>query len=98
MSEVLIPIAYQLGIGGIGGFFVGYAVRKVFRIAIIIGVFAFSLVFLAYANVIQVDYDDLLLGVVRVTEPALGALAPLVSALPFLVSFLIGIVLGLKKG
>jgi len=97
MSEVLLPIAYQLGIGGIGGFFVGYAVKKIVRMAIIIGVFAFSLVFLAYANVINVDYDELL-GVARATEPALGVLSPLVSALPFLGSFIVGIVFGLRKG
>lgn len=97
MSEALIPIAYQLGVGGIGGFFVGYAVKKIVRIAIIIGVFAFSLVFLAYVNVINVDYDELL-GVARATEPALGVLAPLVSALPFLGSFFVGLVYGLRKG
>jgi len=97
MSEVFLPIAYQLGIGGIGGFFVGYAVKKIVRIAIIIGVFAFSLVFLAYANVINVDYDELL-GVARATEPALGVLSPLVSALPFLGSFFVGLVYGLRKG
>ncbi len=97
MSEVLVPIAYQLGIGGIGGFFVGYAVKKVIRIAIIIGVFAFSLAFLAYANVIKVDYNELI-GVARATEPVLGALSPLVSALPFMSSFFVGLVFGLKKG
>jgi len=97
MSEVLIPIAYQLGIGGIGGFFFGYAVRKLIRLAIIIGVFAFSLIYLAYANVIDVDYEGLM-GIARVAEPALGLFAPLLSALPFFGSFFVGLVLGLKKG
>jgi len=97
MSEIIIPIVYQLGIGGIGGFFVGYVVRKVVRIAIIIGVVVLSLVYLAYSNVINVDYDELV-GITRVTEPALGLLAPLLSAFPFLGSFFIGIFFGLKKG
>jgi len=97
MSEALLPIAFQLGIGGIGGFFVGYAVKKIVRIAVIIGVFAFSLMFLAYTNVINVDYDELI-GIARVTEPALGMLAPFLSALPFLGSFFVGVTLGLKKG
>jgi len=97
MSEVIIPIVYQLGIGGIGGFFVGYVVRKVVRIAIIIGVVVLSLVYLAYSNVINVDYGELL-GMSRVTEPVLGLLAPLLSAFPFLGSFFIGIFFGLKKG
>ncbi|UCE15950.1 MAG: hypothetical protein JSV12_08890 [Candidatus Bathyarchaeota archaeon] len=97
MSEALIPVAYQLGVGGIGGFFVGYVVKKIVRMAIIIGVFAFSLVFLAYVNVINVDYEELL-GVARATEPALGILSPFVSALPFLGSFFVGLMFGLKKG
>lgn len=97
MSEILIPVAYQLGIGGIGGFFVGYVIRKVTRIAIIIGVFVFSLAYLAYANVINVDYDALT-KFTGVAEPALGLFTPLASALPFLGSFFVGLVVGLKRG
>jgi len=29
MSDVLTLIVLQLGIGGVGGFFIGYAIRKV---------------------------------------------------------------------
>ncbi|NIR86997.1 hypothetical protein GWO13_05250 [Candidatus Bathyarchaeota archaeon] len=97
MNDALIPIAYQLGIGGIGGFFFGYVIKKVIRIAILIGVFVFSLIYLAYSEVINVDYDELT-GFARVVEPALGLLAPLVSAFPFLGSFFVGLVFGLKKG
>lgn len=97
MSEVLIPIVYQLGIGGIGEFFVGYVVKKIIRIAIIIGVFAFSLIYLAYANVINMNFNELT-KITGVAEPALGLLAPLMSALPFLGSFFVGLVFGLKKG
>jgi len=32
LSELAIPIVYQLCIGGIGGFFVGYLVKKVAKI------------------------------------------------------------------
>lgn len=98
MSEALIvPIVCQLGIGGIGGFFVGYVVKKVIRIAIIIGVFAFSLVFLAYTNVINMNFNELT-KFAGVVEPALGLFAPLASALPFLGSFFVGLWFGLKKG
>jgi len=97
MSEALIPIAYQLGIGGIGGFFVGYAVKKITKIAIIIGVFAFSLIYLAYTNVINVDYEELT-KIPGLANPAMGFLAPLISALPFLFSFFVGLWLGFKKG
>ena len=97
MSEALIPIAYQLGIGGIGGFFVGYAAKKITRIAIIIGVGAFFLIYLAYTKVINVDYDELI-KLTGLADPVVGLLAPLISALPFLGSFFVGLWLGLKKG
>lgn len=98
MSEVLIPIAYQLGVGGIGGFFVGYAAKKITRIAIIIGVVVFSLVYLAYTGVINVNYDELIKLWPGLTDPVLGLLAPFISALPFLGSFFVGLTYGFKKG
>ncbi len=98
MSEVLIPIAYQLGVGGIGGFFVGYTVKKITRIAIIIGVVVFSLVYLAYTNVINVNYDELIKLWPNLADPVLGLLAPFISALPFLGSFFVGLMYGFKKG
>ncbi len=97
MSEALVPLAYQLGVGGISGFFVGYAVKRITRIAILIGVFAFSLIYFAYTNVININIDEL----IRITGqagPALGLLAPLVSTLPSLMSFFLGLAFGLKKG
>jgi uncharacterized membrane protein (Fun14 family) len=97
MSEALIPIAYQLGIGGIGGFFVGYAVKKITRIAIIIGVVAFSFAYLAFTKVINVDYDELL-NFFGIAGPVVGLLTPFLSAFPFLGSFIVGLWFGFKKG
>lgn len=98
MSEaVILPVVYQLGIGGIGGFFVGYVVKKVIRIAIIIGVFAFSLIYLAYTGVINVNYDEFM-KLFGVADPVVRLLEPFISALPFLGSFLVGLWFGFKKG
>jgi uncharacterized membrane protein (Fun14 family) len=60
ISEVLPPVTYQLGLGGFGGFFVGYILKKVIKIAIVIGVFIFVLVYFAYRDVIGVNYDKLI--------------------------------------
>lgn len=98
MSEALIPIAYQLGVGGIGGFFVGYAVKKITRIAIIIGVVVFSFAYLAFTGVINVNYDGLIKLWPGLSDPVLGLLAPFLSALPFLGSFFVGLWFGFKKG
>ena len=101
MSEALIPIAsiaYQLSVGGIGGFFIGYTVKKITRIAIIIGVVAFSFAYLAFTNVININYDALLNLWPGLSDPVLGLLAPFISALPFLGSFFVGLMYGFKKG
>jgi uncharacterized membrane protein (Fun14 family) len=98
MSEaVILPVVYQLGIGGIGGFFVGYAVKKIIRIAIIIGVFAFSLIYLAYTGVINVNFDEFM-KLTGLADPVVGLLTPFLSALPFLGSFVVGLWFGFKKG
>jgi len=101
VSEAFAPILFQLGIGGIGGFFIGYAIRKVAKIALILGIVVFSLIFLAYTNVIGVDYGGLAEGVLKfinAVNPALGLLVPLLSNLFFIGSLIIGLVAGYKKG
>ncbi len=98
MSEVLPPIAYQLGIGGFGGFFVGYIVKKVVKIAIILGVCVFALIYFAYGGVIDVNYGKLIESVSEYSGSAWEFLTPLLSNLPFLGSFVLGLVLGFKAG
>ena len=101
VSEAFAPILFQLGIGGIGGFFIGYAIRKVVKIGLILGIVVFSLIFLAYTNVIGVDYSGLADAVsksINAVNPALGLLAPLLSNLFFIGSLIIGLIAGYKKG
>ena len=100
MSEVFAPILFQLGIGGIGGFFIGYATRKVAKVALLLGMVVFSLIFLAYTNVIGIDYGGLarmMSNFAVAINPTLVLLAPLVSHLPFVGSLIIGVVIGFKK-
>ena len=101
MSELVIPIIYQVGVGGIGGFFVGYAVRKVAKIvAVFLGIFLFSLISLAYVGAISVNYDDLteVLSKLAIPEQAAELLMPILANLPFACSFTVAFLIGLKKG
>ena len=98
MSEVLPPIAYQLGIGGFGGFFVGYVLKKVIKIAMILGAFIFALIYFAYGGVIDVNYGKLIESISEYAGSAWELLLPLLSNLPFIGSFVLGLVLGLKAG
>ena len=100
LTESLSPIVFQLVLGGVGGFLIGYALRKVLKIALIVGVVVFTLIFLASANVINVDYSGLSEATTNVLEainPALCLVAPLLAHVPFIVSLVFGFILGFKK-
>jgi len=100
VSEAFAPILFQLSIGGIGGFFIGYTIRKVVKVALILGIVVFSLMFLVYTNVIGVDYSGLVKMIsnfINSINPALGLLAPLMAHLPFVGSLIVGIIIGFKK-
>ena len=48
MSEIITPIVYQLGLGAVGGFIVGFALKKITKLFIvIIGLFVLALLYLS---------------------------------------------------
>lgn len=103
MSEALSPIVYQVATGGILGFLMGYAVKKVLKVvAVIIGLFALVLLYLANQGIINVNFGKL----AEITEGAVGnlgggasqLLVPIIANLPFAGSAILGLALGLKKG
>jgi len=100
VSEAFAPILFQLGIGGIGGFFIGYTIRKVVKVALILGMVVLSLMFLAYTNVIDIDYGGLVKmasNFINSINPSLGLLTPLMVHLPFVGSLIVGLIIGFKK-
>jgi len=101
VSEPLTAILFQVAIGGIGGFLIGYTLRKVFKIALIIGLVVFSLIVLAYTNVINVDYNGLSGMASRFVEtvnPALNLITPLLAHIPFIASLIFGLFIGFRRG
>jgi uncharacterized membrane protein (Fun14 family) len=101
LNESFTAILFQLALGGIGGFLIGYALRKVFKVALIIGVVIFSLIILAYTNVINVDYSGLsesASSIVNAINPALDMLTPLFAHIPFIASLICGLFLGFRRG
>lgn len=99
MGDVLTPTAYMLIIGGVGGFFIGYIARKVLRLAITIGVVVLALMYMAYRNAININFDELATTLSRLGETIepLG-LTALASSGPFIGSFVVGLLFGLRKG
>jgi len=102
MSEIISPLAYQLGIGGIGGFIAGYAIKKISKlIVILIGLFIIALLYLGTQGIISINYEALwnaTAGLVGFVGEAFSWLIGLISLLPFMGSFIVGFLLGFKIG
>jgi len=102
MSEIISPLAYQVGIGGIGGFVVGFAIKKLSKlIVILIGLFIIVLLYLGTQGIISINYEGLwnaLAGLLGFAGEAAGWLIGLISLLPFMGSFIVGFLLGFKLG
>jgi uncharacterized membrane protein (Fun14 family) len=102
MSEVVTPLIYQFGIGGIGGFIVGFAVKKIGKIvAVILGLILILLIYLSTQAIISINYSalfDWLAGSLGLVGSAFSWVAGIISLLPFAGSFVAGFLLGFKIG
>ncbi len=100
MSEVvtlILPLILPLSFGCIGGFIMGYAAKKVYRPAIIVGAFIFSVICLAYAKVISLNISELETVSTLIVAFAPSIIALLTSSLLFMGGFAVGLVSGLMK-
>ena len=102
MSAVLPSVVYQLGVGGIGGFIVGYAIKKISKlIVVLMGLFIIFLLYLGTSGIISVNYEELwnaLASLLGFASQVATWLVGLISLLPFMGSFLAGFLLGFKLG
>ena len=59
MSEVLTPVVYELGLGAVGGFVVGFALKKIAIIfLIVIGIFVAALLYLGASDIITINFGQ----------------------------------------
>src|SRR3990170_4163371 len=98
--SALTPLVYQLGLGGIGGFIAGYALKKFMKIVpVIIGLFILALVYLGYQGIITINYSELGNAVkdgLGLTGQAADLITPIIAHLPFAGTFGVGFFLGFK--
>jgi len=98
----LIPVISQLGLGAIGGFAIGFALKKLAKLALfLLGIFIIALLFLAKDSVISINYEALwawLANTLAVATQALSSVFGAISVLPFIGSLGLGFLLGLKVG
>ena len=102
LSEILTPVVYELGLGAVGGFVVGFALKKIAKIfLIVIGIFIAALLYLGASDIISINFGALweaigsLLGG---AGQAAGWLVGLIAIIPFVGSFAVGFFLGFKLG
>lgn len=101
-SSFLTPLVTQLGVGGIIGLCIGFALKKIAKIAAaIIGLFSLGIIYMESQGMITVDW----LGVETWGNTALaglgqaeGALGAFLSNLPIAGGAVVGFALGLKWG
>lgn len=93
----------QIAIGGIIGFFIGFAIKKITKIALfILGIFFIALLYLEYNGYIVINYAKFeeTFGMIgssvadQLTVPA----TPILTNIPLLGGFGVGFIIGLKKG
>jgi uncharacterized membrane protein (Fun14 family) len=100
MSSVSIPIAYELAVGGLGGYLFGYALKKVTKfVAFLIGIVILAVIYLAASGFLNINF----VGFANETKNALAYLgqgfvniAPFLTNLPLLGSFFLGLFLAYK--
>lgn len=99
---ILLSVGYQLGVGGIGGFIIGYTIKKISKLIIVlIGLFIMVLLYLGTTGIISINYPQLWDAIRSFPGFAtqLGIwLIGLISLLPFMGSFIAGFFLGFKLG
>jgi len=102
MSEILPSIVYELGLGGVCGFIIGFAVKKLSKLILfLLGLFVALLVYLHIKGVLSLNYEALfnfiseLLGTVG---NAFSWFIHTIALLPFAASFVVGFLIGFKLG
>lgn len=100
--DLLTPLTSELGIGGIGGFCVGYAFKKITKIlAALFAICFMGIQYLAYKGVITINYEALqewVTDIIGEASALQGIAASLIAQSTFGIGFIGGLYLGLKKG
>lgn len=102
VTSALTGLVAQIGVGGILGFLVGYALKKVAKLLMVLaGIFVMILSYLGLRGVITVNFEalqSLIASGIASGSQLAQVVVSVIAALPFAGSFLAGFLLGLRKG
>jgi uncharacterized membrane protein (Fun14 family) len=98
--DFLVPFIGTLGFGGVMGYAVGYAAKKISKIALVgIGILFFLIQYLVYKGLAHVDWGGVAKEGAEAAQAGGHAFWRIVTYnVPLGGGFVAGIVLGLKKG
>jgi len=98
--EGFVVLANMLIIGGVGGYFIGYLLKRIFKVLLIgFGILIFFVASLAFVGTINVNYEGITIGITNLINPQQLSmiLQSAISNLPLLASFAVGFLLGIGK-
>jgi uncharacterized membrane protein (Fun14 family) len=102
LSEIIAPIGFELGLGTVGGFVVGFALKKIAKIFLIaIGILIAVLLYLGASDIISINFGAFWSAVgnwLGGAGQAAGWLVGLIALIPFIGSLAVGFFLGFKIG
>ena len=99
MSAIITQFFFSLGISGIGGFLIGYATKKVVKIAMIfLGLYLLSLLYLMQTEVIKINFENLVVMMDNFFDQTIIFITNIIPLLPITASFASGFTLGIIKG
>ena len=99
MFELLTQLLLSFGVGGFGGFCIGFALKKIIKIFMaLVGLYLISLFYLMHIEVIKINSTKL----IEISSSVITQVINfLLSAIPYLAisgSFALGFTLGIIKG
>jgi uncharacterized membrane protein (Fun14 family) len=99
MSQILTPFIYQTGAGVAGGFLVGYAIKKVLKVLMIVfGLSFIAVSYLGLSGMMSINYEKIVSVISGFVIQASGFLSTAIGSLPFTSTFLAGLAFGIMKG
>jgi uncharacterized membrane protein (Fun14 family) len=99
MIDFISQFFLSLGIGGLGGFFIGFATKKIIKILMFFaGLYLLSLFYLMHIDVIKIDTPKLLETSSSLITQVVNFLSSTIAYLPISGSFAFGFILGIVKG
>ncbi len=99
MSDILTYFLFPLSIGGIGGFAIGYATKKIIKILMfLLGLYILSLYYLMNIGAIEINSQRLFESISSLVVQMIEFLVNTMTFLPLTGGFTVGFMLGIVKG